>query len=693
MTANASVGYQWPCGSWPSPVSASMVAAGGTRISGPAARSGSTVGDSGEIWWLEGRPTEAGRYVLVCATETGTHELPAPWSVRTAVHEYGGGAFWLGRSSAYFTNWSDQRLYRVPVGEDGLGTTPNPKPVTGESPSERAWRYADGREHPVHDYVVCVFENHEDVGADAQSGKTAEPTNTIVAIVVDGSGERHTLVEGTDFVSTPRVSPDGRWLSWIQWDHPNMPWNETTLCAAPLFGGPAEAPRLGNSRIVASGNAIHGADWTSDGRLVYSTDASGFWNLAWWSPTGGSGALTSLRDGEIGLPSWGFGTQQWSELADGRLVVVITREASDSLAILSDDGLSSLVEGNSVDDQASAMTAIGLSGSGSTVVATLARTTVLPEILTIDVDQAATSPTRTVRPPDAITVGREWLSEPTSIWFDSDSRPTQCFFYPPSPVGGQPGDAESSPTPELPPLIVLGHGGPTGHSGPDLHLRVQFWTSRGFAVADVNYGGSSGFGTDYRARLDGNWGVLDVDDCVAAARHLADTGLVDGARMAIRGGSAGGLTVMNALITSNQFQAGTSLYGVADLAALATETHKFESRYLDRLVGPYPEAANVYADRSPINHTEKLSAPMLVLQGSEDAVVPPQQSRNIVAALEVQGIAHAYIEFDGEQHGFRQAKNIIRSLEAELWFYGRVFGFEPADEIEPPELRYGLDGA
>ncbi len=657
-----------------------MVAAGGTRLSGPAAGANAAGQDS--IWWLEGRPTEGGRSVLVCAVDGDRYELAAPWSARTAVHEYGGGAFWLGRSDVYFTNWVDQRIYRIAGGSAGLAGGTNPEPITAESPIERAWRYADGREHPTQDYLVCVFENHDSVDAAGPSG-AGEPTNTIVAVSTNGSGDRHTLVEGPDFVSTPRISPDGRWLSWIQWDHPNMPWNETTLYAAPLFGGPSESPRVGNRQVVAEGNAIHGANWTSDGRLVYSTDANGYWNLAWWSPTGGAGQLTSLTDGEIGYPSWGFGTQQWTELGDGRLVVVVTREASDSLALLSGDDLTFW------GDQSSAMTVVGLSGCGEKVAATVARTSELPEVLWMGVDSSTVAAAQTIRPADAIAVGDEWLSAPSSIWFDSDGRSTQCFFYPPSAAGA--GDAASVDV-ELPPLIVLGHGGPTGHSGPDLHLRVQFWTSRGFAVADVNYGGSTGFGTEYRARLDGKWGVLDVDDCVAAARHLAAAGLVDGARMAIRGGSAGGLTVMNALITSDQFRAGTSLYGVADLAALATDTHKFESRYLDRLVGPYPEAAEVYAQRSPINHAEKLSAPMLVLQGSEDAVVPPQQSRGIVAALAEQGIAHAYIEFDGEQHGFRQADNIVRALEAELWFYGRVFGFEPADDIEPPEQRQGLDG-
>ncbi len=661
-----------------------MVAAGGSRLSGPSVSRRTASGESDVFWWLEGRPSDGGRSVLVCASAEGTSELPGPWSVRTAVHEYGGGAFWLGREAVFFANWSDQRIYRVPLDDGRLPVEPAPEPVSPEPPFDRAWRYADGRQHPTGDYLVCVLENHEPV----RQNDSAEPSNTIVA--VGRSGQWQMLVSGTDFVSTPRISPDGRWLSWIQWDHPNMPWNETTLCAAPLFGDPSESPRLGNTKVVATGAAIHGADWSSDGRLIYSTDASGFWNLAWWSPTGGAGELTALTDGEIGHPSWGFGTQQWTELSDGRLLVVVTRQASDSLAVL-DGG-----ELQTVELDFGLMSVLGTAAGDAGVVATIGRADRLPEVVALQLDgpgAVGVVGVDVVRPADETAVDNQWLSEPSSIWFTSDGRPTQCFFYPPSPAGNAitaAGDATPA-SGELPPLVVLGHGGPTGHSGPDFHLRVQFWTSRGFAVADVNYGGSSGFGTEYRSRLDGQWGVLDVDDCVAAACHLAEAGLVDADRMAIRGGSAGGLTVMNALITSDVFRAGTSLYGVADLAALATETHKFEARYLDRLVGPYPEAADVYAERSPVNHADRLSAPMLVLQGSEDAVVPPQQSRGIVAALAEQDIAHAYIEFEGEQHGFRRAENIIRALEAELWFYGRVFEFTPADEIAPPELRHRLD--
>lgn len=678
--------YQWPCGAWPSPISSAMVAVGGTRLGGPSIVGGSS-GQS--VWWLEGRPTEAGRSVLVSQSLSGdstvTAELSQPWSARSGAHEYGGGAFWSGVDGVYFTEWSDQRIYRLAVNADGgLNPAVEPEPVTPAPELERGWRYADGRQHRQHRYLVCVREDHH--------GREGEPANELVAVAADGSGQSQILVTGPDFVSTPRISPDGQWLSWIQWDHPNMPWNETALCVASLEDGTSGLPNLGPAHVVADGEAIHGADWTADGRLIYSTDRTGFWNLAFWHPSGESEMLTTLSEAEIGLPSWNFGTQRWTELNDGRLVVAVTAEATDSLAVLDASGLHTIAE------DLGQMTVVGFAAAGSLLTATIAQSNRLPEIIIIDpaADVAGAPNRHVVRPADEVAVESHWLSEPTSVWFSSGGRPTQCFFYPPSPVGSDAGGHDGDPRRnggerELPPLIVMGHGGPTSHSGPDLHLRVQFWTSRGFAVADVNYGGSSGFGKAYRDRLDDRWGVLDVEDCVAAAQHLGADGLVDETRMAIRGGSAGGLTVMNALITSDVFQAGTSLYGVADLAALAADTHKFEARYLDRLVGPYPEAAEIYTARSPIAQADRLSTPMLVLQGSEDAVVPPQQSREIVAALAERNVAHAYIEFEGEQHGFRQGDNIIRALEAELWFYGAVFGFAPADQIDPPEHRLGLE--
>ncbi|MGH1494058.1 MAG: prolyl oligopeptidase family serine peptidase [Acidimicrobiales bacterium] len=692
-------------GSWPSPISASLVASGGVGVGRPAVRGGQT-------WWSELRPTEGGRSVLV-VRETGDGEgsaepsaardvLAAPWSARTRVHEYGGGAWWLGRDHAYFANWDDQRLYRVaadgasePSGaEPGSGESGavEPEAITAEPSIAAGWRYADGREHPDGQWLVSVREDHHGIG----SGDKTEAANEIVGIPLTGGfpAEPVVLVSGPDFVAAPRFSPDGRWLSWVQWDHPNMPWEATTLCAAPVFAN----MRLGNVQTISAGasvladtiadgdigESIHGADWTADGRLVFSSDSNGYWNLYSWSPGGTECvAITALDSAEIGGPAWNFGVRRWTELENGRLAVVITTDAVDSLATV--DGR----PGGTVDRQIGQLSlpeitviAGPTATTGNRVVMMAAGPKSLSTIVEIDLGSGQMIERR---PADDTGVDRAWFSTPQAISYPSGDRQAHAFFYPPT------GADVSGPSGALPPLIVMGHGGPTAHAAPALNLKIQYWTSRGFAVVDVNYGGSSGFGRAYRELLRGSWGIVDVEDCISATEYLASAGHVDEGRLAIRGGSAGGFTVLAVLEASDAFAAGTSLYGVADLTALAADTHKFESRYLDRLVGPYPERKDLYEERSPINHTDRLTSPLLVLQGLEDEIVPPNQSEAIVAALAAKGVPHAYVPFEGEQHGFRRAENIIRSLEVELWFYGRILGFEPADVIEPAAGAVGLD--
>ncbi len=666
-----------PCGSWPSPLSADLVAAGGVKIEGVAVR-----GD--EVWWLEVRPREQGRAVLV--SSSNGDRLPAPWSARSRVHEYGGGAWWFGHHDVYFVDASDQAIHRLTI-EQGGGSSGDVGRLSAPAPDGWQWRFADGREHPNGSLVICVRETHRP--GDDEHG---EPDNEIVAIATDttGGGQPVVLVSGPDFVAAPRLSPDGRHLSWLQWDHPNMPWNETELVVAPLQDDNGR-PGLGPPVVVAEGVSVCGPEWTSDGRLVYSTDADGYWNLRSWSGTESGEPLTRLTDGEIGLPAWAFGQQRWVELGDGRLAVVVTREAVDSLAVIEADGRLRAVPGfgpvNGLEAGypvaiGSAITA-GPSGP-STVAAVMATPTGLPQVSVIDVDSGAVT---VVRPSAQLAVERQWLSVPRPIWFDSNGRSTHAFFYPPAPAMTQPGDDEGPG--EKPPLIVIGHGGPTAHTGPELSLKVQYWTSRGFAVVDVNYAGSTGFGREYRRTLDEMWGVVDVDDCVNAAAHLVAEGLVDGRRLAIRGSSSGGLTVLTALIRSDRFAAGVSLYGVADLNALIAETHKFEARYLDRLIGPYPEELARYEARSPLNQAQAITTPMLLMQGTEDMVVPPAQSEAVVAALEGNEVDHLYVTFEGEGHGLRRAESIVTSLELELWFYGQVFGFEPADDVTVPDHAVG----
>jgi len=670
-------------GSWPSPLSAELLAAGGVGVGGATSRTNAD--GSAEIWWSEARSTEGGRSVIVRRLADGTavgnsavDAIAAPWSARTAVHEYGGGATFHGPEHVYFSNWDDQRLYRIVA--DAAGTEgAEPEAISPEPEEARAWRYADGRVSPDGSWIVAVGEDHHT----AVVAEHGEAVNSLVALPAAG-GEPLLLSSKTDFVAAPRFSPDGRWLSWFSWNHPDMPWDATTLCAAPVWQSDKEL-RLGNVKVVAGGTgvSVHGADWSADGRLVYSDDRSGWWNLYSWMPGDNQDtALTQLDDCEIGTPPWVFGLQQWTETADGRIFAVVTRDAVDSLAEVVDGALlpvnvnaAGFTSLSSVDDQ---LLLVTTHGDG------------LPTIVTVDPTPSTSEnlggpdPSQVVRAADELGFDRAWFAPAQPISFESNGRTAHAFFYPPTGVG-MVGDGD-----ELPPLVVIGHGGPTSHTQRALNLKIQYWTTRGFAVVDVNYGGSSGFGRVYRQLLNKAWGIVDVEDCVNAARHLAAQGRVDPERMAIRGGSAGGFTVLTALIKTEVFSAGTSLYGVADLEALATDTHKFEARYLDGMIGPYPEDKAVYEARSPINHTDGFSCPLLVLQGTEDAVVPPNQAEAIVAAVAAKGIPHASIMFEGEQHGFRRSENIVRSLEAELWFYGRVFGFAPADQIEPIVDAVGL---
>lgn len=670
-------------GSWSSPLSAELLAAGGVGVGGASSRinaDGST-----EIWWSEGRSTEAGRSVLVRKMADGTtvDAIAAPWSARTAVHEYGGGSSFHGPEHVYFSNWDDQRIYRIAAdtagtdGDDGA----EPEAISPEPEEARAWRYADGRVSPDGAWIVAVGEDHHAAVVEEHG----EAVNSLVALPADG-GEPLLLSSKTDFVAAPRFSPDGRWLSWYSWNHPDMPWDATTLCAAPVWQSAKEL-RLGNVKVVAGGAdvSVHGADWTADGRLVYSDDRTGWWNLYSWMPGDNQdSALTSLDGCEIGTPPWVFGLQQWTETADGRLFAIITRDAADSLAEVRDGELVPVAF------DAAGFTSLSTVGDQLLLVATHGDG--LPTIVTLDPsapELGGPDPSQVVRVADELGFDPAWFAPAQPISFESNGRTSHAFFYGPTGVDVA-GDSFAQGAGELPPLVVIGHGGPTSHTDPSLNLKIQYWTTRGFAVVDVNYGGSSGFGRAYRQLLNKAWGIVDVEDCVNAAKHLAAQGRVDPKRMAIRGGSAGGFTVLTALIQTDVFSAGTSLYGVADLEALATDTHKFEARYLDGMIGPYPEDKAVYEARSPINHTDGFSCPLLVLQGTEDAVVPPNQAEAIVAAVAAKGIPHASIMFEGEQHGFRRSENIVRSLEAELWFYGRVFGFAPADEIEPIADAVGL---
>ena len=630
-----------PCGTWKSPISASVVAAGATPLS-QLQLSGA------DVYWLAGRASEAGRTTLLRRRGGEVREMtPAPFNVRTRVHEYGGGACLVAGGSVWFSNDADSRLYRI----DG---DPQPRPLTGES----ARRFADFVLDDQRQRLVAVREDHG-------SGDSA-PVNTICAVGFDGS--ETVLVDGNDFYAAPRVSPDGRHLAWLSWDHPRMPWEGTELWLADI----AADGTLVNGRLVAGGPAesICQPEWSPGGVLHFVSDKSGWWNLYRFE----HGVVHALcpREAEFGGPQWAFGGSLYGFQADGDIVCAYIENGVSRLARLSarDGSLAPLANPYQEIRE--------LRVCGDTVALLAGAPTIALEVARIDL--AGGQHEVLVRSIEQLP-SAGYLSVPASISYPSTGgRTAHAFYYPPC-------NADFEPLPgEKPPLMVIGHGGPTGMAASTLKLATQFWTSRGFAVLDVNYGGSTGFGRAYRDLLKGQWGVIDVEDCVAGARHLAQQALVDGERLVIRGSSAGGLTTLCALAFHDVFKAGASYYGVSDLKGLDADSHKFESHYNEYLIAPPERADAVYRERSPIHHTDKLRRPMIFFQGTDDKVVPPQQSEVMVEALRARGVPVAYITLEGEGHGFRKADSIVRTLEAELYFYLRVFGIPAPQELAPVEI-------
>ena len=622
-------------GSWPSPITArSMVA--------DAALPVSLWHQRGRMWWTESRPAESGRNALVC----DGRDLWGSVSVRTRVHSYGGGAWWPdGTDGVYACDDSDGRLWHIPAEGE-------PRPVSPEAAFAHGLRYADGR--PDGDGTVCVRENHQ--GARESGGEEA---NEIVRLSRHGSGEPEIVATGADFYGWPRPSPDGQRLAWVQWNHPNMPWDQTELWVD------------GQCAVSGIGSVVE-PQWGPDGRLYVVSDHKGWWNL--YRLEGSDLVPVFELDAETHRPAWVFDDPSYAVCDDNTVAVAAMRGSLAELWAIPPDGS----EPQRLDLPWTSYASVRAAGPHA-ICAIVASPTQQPTAVRIDV---ADGSHEVIRPPARAAVDPGYLSNPRPISFPTTGgAEAHGLYYPPAHP------TERAPAGEKPPLLVLGHGGPTGSARSQLQLGIQYWTSRGIAVVDVNYRGSTGYGTAYREALQGLWGVSDVDDCVAAARHLVQTGEVDGDRLIIRGSSAGGYTTLCALAFHKVFAAGASRYGIADLAALATDTHKFEARYMDSLVGLYPEEAEVYEARSPIHFVDDFDAPMIVLQGSEDVVVPPNQAEMIVAALEQRSIPVAYLLFEGEQHGFRQADNIVAALEAELSFFAQILGFELADEIPPVPIR------
>lgn len=641
-----------PYGSWPSPVTAEMVAGGGVSLD-------ELVVDGDDLYWLEGRPLEGGRQVL-CRSAAGgqpADQLPQAFNVRTRVHEYGGGSYAVHRGTVLFSDFGDQRLHRRDPGGEL-------RPVTPEPATPAGLRYADGVLDAEGQWLVCVRESHDG----------GEVTNELVALRADGSAAPRVLASGRDFYAAPRLDPSGRRLAWIEWDHPRMPWDGTECMVA---GFDAAAGRLdGDPALVAGGpgESVAQPEWSPDGVLHFISDASGWWNL--YRAADGSAEPLAPADAEFAMPQWALGQSTYAFLADGTIACLYGRGPVWRLGLIA-PGAGAVAP---LDLPFTAFYPARLRTTPDGRIATFAGSATQPQAL-ITVDPTS-GDHQVVRRSRELSLDPADLSVPRPVEFPTeDGQTAHALYYPPASSSFQ------APDGELPPLLVTTHGGPTAQVVDLLNLSVQYFTSRGFAVVDVDYGGSTGYGRAYRQRLEGRWGIVDTQDCINAARHLAGQGFADAKRLAIRGGSAGGYTTLCALTFHDTFAAGASYFGVADAETLARDTHKFESRYLDGLIGPYPQAAELYRQRSPIHHTELLSCPVILLQGLQDAVVPPAQAEQMAAALDAKGIPYAYLAFEGEQHGFRRAPNIRRALEAELYFYGRILGFDPADQIDPVPIK------
>ncbi len=634
-----------PYGSWSSPITSDLIVSESIRLEEIAA-------DGQHIYWIEGRPVEGGRNVIVHRSPDGQIKdvTPAAFNARTRVHEYGGGAFLVAEGTTYFSNFADQRLYCLVPGQ----------PVSPMTP-ELDVRYADGIIDPFRKRIVCIREDHTTAAPQA--------VNTIAGIDLHGDDSGRVLASGNDFYSSPRLSPDGTRLAWLTWNHPNMPWDGTELWA----GQVATDGAVTSAQRVAGGidESIFQPEWSPDGILHFVSDRTGWWNLYRWKDSN----IEPLMEmqAEFGRPQWAFGMSTYAFESARRIVCCYTQEGVWHLAAIdTTTGQISPIEipYNYIQS---------LRAMPGWVVLIAGSPTEPNSVVQLDL---ATQRVEVLRRSTQVSIDPAFVSLPEPLEFPTaHGQVAHALFYPPK------NPDSTAPSGEKSPLLVMSHGGPTSATSSTLNLSLQYWTSRGIAVLDVNYGGSTGYGRSYRQRLDGAWGVVDVDDCANGALYLASRGLVDPNRLAIRGGSAGGYTTLSALAFRDVFKAGASYYGISDLEALARETHKFESRYLDRLIGPYPQARDVYQQRSPINHTGQLSSPLIVFQGLEDRVVPPNQAELIVEAVKRKGLPVAYLPFPGEQHGFRQAENMKRALDAELYFYSKVFGFELADPVEPVDIH------
>lgn len=633
-----------PYGSWPSPITSDSIVAETIALGGVTL-------DGDDIYWLEGRPREGGRSVLVQMTPDGlTRDVtPTPFNVRTRVHEYGGGSYLIAGGIIYFCNFQDQRIYRQEPGE-------KPSALTPEGP----WRYADMILDEEQNRLIAIREDH--------GNDEIEPINSIVGIDLD-TGEVSVLVSGEDFYSSPRLSPDGSRLAWISWNHPNMPWDASFLWLADV----TNAFSLSNAHVIAGGEgeSICEPRWSPDEQLYFASDRSGWWNLYCFTYEELIEPVYET-DAEFAYPHWVFGLSTYGFASETEIITTYSRDGRWYLARIDTEEK----ELEDIDIPHTAIASLQVDENKAVFIG--GSFTEETAVIRLDLEMEETE---VLKSSSNSQIDPAYISIPEAIAFPTSNGLTAyAWYYPPK------NPEYSAPEGELPPLLVKSHGGPTAAASSSLSLRVQYWTSRGFGYLDVNYGGSTGYGREYRERLDGNWGIVDVEDCINGAKYLAEKGLVDPKRLAISGGSAGGYTTLAALTFHDTFKAGASYYGVSDLEVLARDTHKFESRYLDRLVGKYPEEKEIYYERSPIHFCDRLSCPVIFFQGLEDKVVPPNQAEMMVEILKKKGLPVAYVPFEGEQHGFRRAETIKRALDGEFYFYSRVFGFTPAEELQAIEI-------
>jgi len=649
-----------PFGSWASPFKIERLTDRVVFLSEPH-------GIDGIRWWIEGRPEESGRQVLVRRETDGTltRMTPEEFNARSRVHEYGGAAYLVSGDLVVVSDFTTGRLHRIVRPGELVPLTP-----------ERQWRYADAIHDAARNRLIAVREDHEPDTV-ASHG---EWNNELVAIDLD-SGDVAVLATGSDFYAAPRLSPDDSTLAWLEWHHPNMPWDGTELRLATIGADGS----LGEPRTIAGSRTdwISQPRWSPEGVLHFAAEPTDWMNL--YRYVDGKALPISNVEAELVAPDWQFGYRTYTFLDGGDILAIARSSGRDNLIRIAPDGSSITIDLPYTEMN-------GLSVDGDRLVLRAAAPDKPAAVIEIDL-QGNVTVLRTANP---TIPEREDVSIPEHIEFPTTGDLTAFGnFYPPT------NRSFVGPAGELPPLIVTSHGGPTAEAFSGFATGIQLFTSRGYAVLDVDYGGSTGYGKAYRKRLEGQWGVVDVDDCVAGAVYLAEQGLVDGERTAIRGGSASGYTTLAALAFTDEFDAGCTYFGIGDLRAFVKDTHKFESRYLESLLGPWPAAKQVYLDRSPSLHAEQITAPVLVQQGADDRIVPPSEAERIVDALFERRIPHAYLLYPGEDHGFRGHDAIMRSFGAELSFYAQVFGFEPADDIEPLEIQFlaesrsrdGSDGA